>query len=139
MTEIIKKATIDRSKIVEVNPINQILVRYRIIFDKVKYSAYSIVYPVQNLDVVKDNSATAVLSNGRIQVNWSNINNFNNYDLYVLYSGSTDYKYLDRVSGLSYNFVPEAGKTASKVWVQIACTDRTKPASTLVVKEISVS
>jgi K+-transporting ATPase A subunit len=139
MTEIVKKAVIDRSKIVEVNPLNEILVRYRVIFDKTKYSDYSMVYPVKNLQVRQDTDAKAVLSNGRIQINWSNINNFTNYDLYVKYSGETDYVYLSRTSGISYNFVPAAGKTASKVWVQLACTSKVAPTERIRVSEITVS
>lgn len=138
MTDIIKKAVIDRSKIAEVNPQNQILVRYRVIFDKTKYSAYSMVYPVANLDVLQDTDAKATLSAGRVQVNWSNINNFINYDIYVLYANESVYSYLGRTSGLSYNFVPTSGKTASKVWVQLACTKK-EPVTGIKVSEIVVS
>jgi hypothetical protein len=138
MTDIIKKAVIDRSKIVEVNPQNQILVRYRVIFDKTKYSSYSMVYPVANLEVIQDNDAKATLSAGRIQANWSNINNFINYDVYVLYANETVYNYVGRTSGLSYNFVPTAGKTASKVWVQLACTKK-EPTARIRVCDVAVS
>jgi hypothetical protein len=139
MTEVIKKVKIDRKTISEVNELNQVLVRYRIIFDNIKYSAYSILHAINNIPVKIDTTATALLSGSRIQINWSNINNFSTYDIYVKYANESSYVYLDRVSSLAYSFVVPNGKTASKVWVQLACSNKTTPTAKVKVAEITVA